>query len=176
MTAEEFVAELAKSAPSMEGLLKQGLTKKAAQAFRGSLTPKQRAQPIRAPKGAGEVGRLLAFYDCSRVEVGMVRFGEAPVRRGGRWEIGLVEADQLVIDSKSGILEVLELGHPSHVLWQCAASGEAFLGALSRASAVLSQRAIGEIPKKTLAKQLLDCVALAGGAEYEGFFKMLIGV
>jgi hypothetical protein len=175
MTAEEFVVELAKSAPALEDLLEQGLTQKAARAFRRSLTPKKRAVPGRAPKGAGEVGRLLTSYDCSAIEVGMVRFGAAPARRGGGWEVGLVEADHLVVDSKSGALEVLERGHSTHVLWRCAATGEAFLGALARAAAVLSQRAVGEVPKRALVKHVRECAALAGGDEYEAFFKMLVG-
>ena len=175
MTAEEFVAALPKTAPSVEDLRKQGLTKKAAQAFRRSLSPKAKKDGSTASKEGGEVARLITGYDCSSTEVGMVRFIEAPIRKKGSWEVGRVEADPLLVDATSGAVRVVEMGHPSHVLWDCAANGESFLSALARASAALSQRVVEEVPKKQMAKHLRNCVFEAGGEQYEAFFRMLLG-
>lgn len=176
MTADEFVAKVAAAAPTVDALKALGASPREAQTFLGMFTAKRRARPSApADPRLGELGTLLAAYDCARLELGMIRFTREPRRRQGAWMVGQVEADPLLVDESTGRIEVEADGQ---LLWACARSPGSFLEAVSVAAELLGRHAVDEALPDDLALTnafVARCAAAAGGAEYAAFYRMLFG-
>lgn len=176
MTADEFVAKVAAAAPTLDGLRALGATKREAQAFLGMFTAKRRARPsASADPRLGEIGALLAAYDCARLEIGMIHFAREPKRELGGWKVGEVEADPLLVDEAAGRITVEDGGR---LLWACAGNPGSFLEAVSVAAELLGRHAVDEALPDDLAVTnafVARCAAAAGGAEYAAFYRMLFG-
>ncbi|WZO96432.1 hypothetical protein EP7_003425 [Isosphaeraceae bacterium EP7] len=178
MNSDEFVMKLSASSPSIESLREVGLNTKEAEAFRAGFIclPRNNALPLIA---SNEILELANRWDVSRVEVGMVRLLGTPTHHSSGIQIGLVEADPLVITKTGSELVVEEVESAGHILWKTARSPGKFLDALGVAAKFFSDRTIGiidfddlEAVKATANK----CATLAGGDEYAEFYSMLLGV
>jgi hypothetical protein len=179
MNAQDFVSELESASPSVAALEALGMSRAEAEEIAARYRPLKRPHPVVVDAALGALGQLLGTYDCSCVEIGMVRFASAPAWDGACWVIGKVEADPLVLEPGTGLIRVEELGTARHVLWNCAKEGGAFLTALATAAALLGRLAVdeqAEEDKGALARTLQECTQLAGGGEYEAFYRMLLGV
>lgn len=116
-----------------------------------------------APRNVSEIERMIIEFDCSTLEVGLVRFNE-------RLEVGALgkcfaycEADALVI-TEDGRVGLVDHAAPQRVHQFCAASSEQFLDAL----ALVVTREKGQSNTEMLA----HCANAAGGSEYTDFFRM----
>lgn len=179
MNAQDFVARLERSGPSVAALEGKGLSRAEAEEFVRSFRAPKRAWPALVDADLGTVGQLLGQYDCSKVEVGMVRLRSLPVRDGKSWVIGQVEADPIILDVESGGVRVEEFGTKHHVLWRCAKDGDSFLAALATAVEVLGRMTVDESlhgDDMLRTRTLSNCTRDAGGSEYEPFYRMLLGV
>lgn len=177
MTAQEFVARLEAAAPSEKALQRQGLSRAEARDFARSFVPARRKRPTVAEAELGVIGRLLAEYVCSHVEIGMVRFPDEPFRNGDLWVIARVEADSMVLEPNSGEIAVHEFGTKQHVLWCCARDGESLLDALATASEYLGRKLVDDSLQDDDAQiALRACTSAAGGKRYGPFYRMLLGI
>ena len=178
MNANYFVRELSAIAPSIESLRELGLSETEAESFKAGYVCHHRRSPLPLT-ASNEMLDLAIRWDVSTIEVGMVRLlGTPSIRQGSGIQIGLVEADPLVIINSSSELIVEELGTAGHVLWKAARTPGQFLDALVVAAKFFSERTVGAIDfndlgtAKTIAN---ECATLAGGDEYTGFYHMLLG-
>lgn len=176
MLADVFVRELWRCAPTIDQLRAVGLDEVQARRFREKNRCLLRTSDDSADN-EHPLQDLLKRYDSSSVEIGMLRltslkeFPEYSV-------IGKAEADLLVIEHRSGEIQVRDHHDPVRIIWRGAASEDAFLDALLSLACFLVRGAINEVPWDD---QALNCseagrlASLAGGPTYEDFFKVLTG-
>lgn len=169
MNSREFVGALAKAAPSLESLVKEGFSKAEAEALRESYFCRERALP--SSKQRGELRRLITDMDCSRVEIGMMRLDSAVSEYRGSTRVGSVEADPLVVHD--GRVCVMESG-TAHILWNCAKDEQSFLAALIVVAGFLARGPDLEEQEARRATAI-QASRIAGGKEYVSFFEMLCG-
>ncbi|MGL5095431.1 MAG: hypothetical protein ACRDD1_07580, partial [Planctomycetia bacterium] len=126
-----------------------------------------------------EMIELASRWDVSKVEVGMVQLSGIPVPYHDRGtQVGVVEADPLVIIDADSELVVEDYFSPGHLLWRSARTPGQFLDALAVAASFLSDRTVGAVDFDDLdaAKVAANtCAALAGGDDYIEFYFMLLG-
>ena len=177
MNAGEFVSSLADAAPSIEDYKKVGLSTKEATSFRKKYFCEQRKTPL-AIAESNELFALMNRWITSTVEIGMVCLANAPAKTSQGVQVGVVEADPLVIHVNDE-MAVHEMGALDHILWPVAKSPNELLNALAVAAKFLSDRGVEKIDfedfdaAKGAAKQ---CASLAGGKRYYDFYSMLLGV
>lgn len=175
MKANEFVIKLAEVSPSIQDYLNCDLPAAEAQRFYESYQCHKR-ETTQSLSKTNELISLIDQWDTSNVEVGMVRLADAIIEYAQGLQVGVVEADPLVVCHNNELL-VYELNSCDHILWHVAKSGGDFLSALVVAAEFLGQRAIGKIDyldfntAKKIAKQ---CSDLAGGDKYLDFYNMLL--
>jgi hypothetical protein len=121
---------------------------------------------------------LLISYDCSRVEIGLVRLVLVPEETLNYFLVGYVDADILSFNKLTHRVEVLDYSNPRHVIWECAENGGKFLEAMLACAEYLISNLKASDDEENLLnlKEYTDrCIDIAGGDEYEDFYKMLLG-
>jgi hypothetical protein len=176
MNASEFVSVLAGAAPSIEDYKKVGLSSKEATSFRKSYFCPERKIPL-AIAESNELFALMNWWNVGTIEIGMVRLASAPAKMSLGFQVGVVEADPLVIHANDE-MAVHEFGTLDHILWPVAKSPNNFLNALAVVAKFISDRGVDKIDfedfdaAKAVTKQ---CTTLAGGKRYYDFYSMLLG-
>ena len=177
MLADQFVFRLSLAAPSLERLAAVGIVgDEAAEILRSfNCIPRE---GLRKPTiEMDELIRLVEQWDSTAVEIGMLRFSGGSKQTSMGVQVGLIEADPLVVRSDGHVI-VYELGMEEHVLWLVANSGAQLLDAVLIAAVALNERLFvdesidrGEGVRRIAAQ----CSEAAGGAQFKDFFEMLLG-
>jgi hypothetical protein len=176
MTPEYFVLKLKELSPTKEILAANGFGDEEIAQIMKSYICVPRAGDVNAPSDA--LLRLLSAYDCSNLEVGLIRFKEEFVEEAAYYIVGEVEADILVISKTTKEVCVLDHTVPEHVVSFCASTSDAFLGALLSFASFLFQRLKDEtlFDNTAFTKHWVHlCAEKAGGEKYLDFYKMLLG-
>jgi len=84
-----------------------------------------------------EIVALLTGWNAGKIEIGMIRLFDEPVQINEGLQIGLVEADPLVIATE-GEMIVYEK-NSQHILWRVAQNPDYFLDALVIAADFLTK-------------------------------------
>ncbi len=131
MKAEEFVEKLASISPSIEYLYSLGYLQEVAEEIRKSyFLPKSCSKK---PIYDDPLVNLITNYDTSEFRLGLVTLGKTKnsfLPTSDKIHIGAIESDILVINPKSGEVELLDHGQTDYVMEVCAVSGNRFLDAL----------------------------------------------
>jgi hypothetical protein len=120
---------------------------------------------------------LVQNYDATSLEIGMVTFLEKIEEERDYLSFGKFEIDDLVIKKSTGNILMLGEGK-DHVLYPCAQNGDKFLDALLIAANFFEMRSMDDVlyEDQQLTCQLaIECSEIAGGVEYEDFYKMFLG-
>jgi hypothetical protein len=176
MNATQFAKALADSAPDVQKLIDVGLSEAEAYRFRDAYICNPRITQVLIHDDA--VCKLLAAYDVSHVEIGMISFLKDPVQNGDFIQIGKWEADPLKIVLRDQSIIVHELGSKEHILARCASTPHQFLDALAVAAPVLGRcswdvNLSGNVNRLRVTAK--ECANAAGGLVYESFFMTLLG-
>ncbi len=169
MTAEEFVRRLAKAMPDRLALTAYGLEDDEIATTQAVFRAQRR--PSRAPAGASELARLVVEFDCSHVEVGLVRFGARLERRPFGVIVAFCEAEPVVV-APDGRIVLHDHARPKSELMRCAVDSEHFLDALGVFVDMTRDKAVWN---GRFQEAVATCGRAAGGAEYDDFFRMLCG-
>jgi hypothetical protein len=175
MKADDFVRTLLDTCPTMESLLRKGLSEKGAMEERGSYMCVLR--PNVAPL-VDPLLDLLSRYDCSKVEIGMIRFMSAPTDVGELWQIGKDEADPIVLDKVTGEVTLRSLSHPDHTISKCASTSSRFLDAVAlcaRSLTHLSEHDPRGEDQEACHRFAHECGNAAGSAAYTRYYMTLLG-
>lgn len=175
MKAEQFVERLEALAPAITDFQKVGLNEDEAIAERKTYHCDKRTKPLSLPD-SNEVVVLLTGWNAGQIEIGMIRLFDEPIQINGGLQIGLVEADPLVITDE-GEMIVYET-NSQHILWRVAQSPDFFLDALVIAADFLTKTGLDIIDFEDIdaAKQASNsCAAVVGGSNYTQFYLMLLG-
>lgn len=177
MTADEFARHLAAAAPSADSLAKVGMTGIAMAHFRQSFLSQQRVELANTEIEDAAI-TLVDRWDARNVEIGMVRFLNGTSLLSNGTQIGIVEADPLVVLPQSGELAVVDADLPNQILWYVAEDGRHLLDALLLAARFFVRRVIGEIDLEDMQSARAQshlCSTAAGGDKYHPFYSMLLG-
>ncbi len=177
MDAESFKKALEEAKPSIEALMRDGLSWDDAMDITASWEVRDRTHREQNLLPDRTLSELFSRCDVSKIEVGMVRLHKnpEPVRRG--WQIGQVEADDLILDINSGEIIVLSIDAVDHIMWRCARNGSSFLSALALTAEYYGKCAINDLHGKEAQKHAFEaCTLAAGGPSYSNFYRMLLGV
>ncbi len=123
-----------------------------------------------------EIVALLTGWNAGKIEIGMIRLFDEPVQINEGLQIGLVEADPLVIATE-GEMIVYEK-NSQHILWRVAQNPDYFLDALVIAADFLTKTGLDIIDFEDVeaAKEAAnDCAVTVGGSNYTQFYIMLLG-
>lgn len=177
MDAESFKKALEEAKPSIEELMKDGLSRNDAVDISASWEVRDRDHPEQISLPDRALSELFSGYDVSKIEVGMARFFKNPLPVPSGWQIGEVEADDLILDINSGEIIVLSIDAVDHIMWKCARDGRSFLGALALAAEYCGKCAINDLHGTAAQIHAFEaCTLAAGGSSYSNFYRMLLGV
>ncbi|MFB6455602.1 hypothetical protein ACE38W_10060 [Chitinophaga sp. Hz27] len=177
MTASKFIEELKSQVPSDDILAEKKISE---------FTIERTVEPLKNLNT--QFGKaltdnviidLLNKYDLSKVEIGMVVFSKTVTEDDSYFYIGTVEVDLLVINKKSGIIQVLEYDQPNHTLWDCANNSVAFLQALLVCNGYFWECLLDDVVYNDDLKRAATverCAHIAGGDAYYDFYAMLAGL
>lgn len=168
MNANDFVEALADIAPSENEYLRDGFSKEDARELRKNYHRSKRDGEL-AISSSDELLVLMSIWNTRDLEIGMVALRDKPVRTKRGLQVGVFDADSLLMLDSTGELVVEKYGHQCH---RVAASGERFLDALIVAGRFLESAEVDDITKATSTAD--ECATLAGGPDYYGFYAMLL--
>lgn len=175
MKASEFIEGLKGISVRTDLLKKQGVS--------DQFIEDRKRFYLAAYKGGGHVSQyplveLVENYDCSNVEIGMIKFDERVEVKGRFIFTGRFEVDDLAIDLTTGSVVMLECGL-EHILYNCAQNDSSFLEAILNIAVFLERRTVEEglYENEELNIQMAEEFGdIAGGEKYYDFYKMMLGV
>jgi len=168
MKAEEFLRHLGTAMPDQHVLADYGLDEDEIADIQATFVAPRR--PSTADPAAGELERMIVEFDCSRVEIGLVRLhGEITSRPEGL-VFASCEADPLVVRA-DGCVAMCDHAVARSVAFVCAADSERFLDAMAVYVEFRAEKDAG----KSRADAAEECAKAAGGSEYRGFYRLLCG-
>jgi|ERR1041385_3980770 hypothetical protein len=174
MNTDDFCQKLRSLAPSQEALQSFGLSRDASKKDVASYTCRRVSQKA----ASNVVLDLCSNFDVSFLEIGAVRLN-APVNFDRyHWQIGLFEADPIVLPKQGGPIVVRDHDDLSRDLCVCATAPERFLPAMLRAAEFLTHCLFHPNARRESngIAALQACVSLAGGKTSENFYYILLGL
>ena len=176
MNAETFIKLLKENAPTIASLRAQGLSEKEAADF--ILNYEAREKSKSANSNLDELLRLQILYYLDTIEVGMISFAETFYEDENYIYVGNFEADHLVINKSTKMIQVLEYGTDRHLLWDCAINSANFLSAISKGVLFNVEWLSNKddlSDQEAFYKKALICSNLAGGNQFLDFYLVFLG-
>jgi len=171
MRAEEFIDRLRFAMPSAEVLGGYGLDEQEVQEIQDGFRVSSRSEPEQSANDVGEIGRLLGLYDCTSLEVGLVRFDAKVTTIYGGHRFGACEADPLAV-KPSGAVVMYDHAISGAEVVRCAADPERFLDALAEFLQVRSEK---DVWKGRATQAAERCRIASGEPSSFPFYQMLCG-
>ena len=168
MTADEFLRHLEQAMPERSSLEAHGLDEDDIEAIQSTYVA-----PLRATTTASdvsEVERLVLDFDCSNVEVGLVRFNDRPMASPRGTCFAYCEADPLVV-LRDERVALCDHASPQTIVLLCARDSSRFLDAMA---AFVSLRRDKAAWKGRVEQAATRCAHSAGGPEYQAFYRSLV--
>ena len=165
MEAKEFLKALSKVAPKKEDFDKYNLPDQYVnQSLETYVCSRKEYNDVLS--GNNTVLQLLNLYDCSKMEIGNVRFLKDAIEFDDYFEIGSVEIDILVLNKITLEIEVRDHDSVDYVIWPCTANGGNLLDALILCAdffaAKIKDPAL-EKNNKYIFDRVNECAEAAGG-------------
>lgn len=169
MNAEEFVTAVERSMPTRETLIEYGLDEDEIDGIQAAFRCPSRGRAT-VPRGSvSELERLVIEYDCSTLEVSLLRFTEAPKSHEDGVIVAYWEADPVMV-TNSGEIVAIDHENPNGKSTPCGADSERFLAAIAFLVEGIGKKAQWRGRAAELAEA---CAERAGGAVFSGFFGSL---
>ncbi len=169
MNAETFLKCLQDVIPSRESLEDYGLENDEIEEIQATFLAPAKKSP--EEEQGDEVQRMLANFDCSRIEIGLIRFQDKVRSHLYGTMFAFCEADPLVI-RKDGSIAMYDHANPDSMQLECAVNSERFLDALAKFIDIRSKKSNWK-GRTVEAAEL--CANTAGGSQYCEFFRQLCG-
>ena len=169
MRAEHFLNNVQLSAPSLRTLEDFGLDQDEIEEIRLAFQCQRKPDATDDGPFRNELERMLHLYDCSNLEIGLIRFSSDPRRTVAGVAIGCVEADPLIVHD-DGQVATYDHADEQEMMLPCARTAEHFLEALSTFLHLRIEE--GSRPRNArMAAEL--CAHAAGGLQYLSFYEVL---
>jgi hypothetical protein len=121
---------------------------------------------------------LVNNYDAPDEFLGMLTFDLKPYEDEDYYYFARFEADLLAINKVYKNIQLLEFGTDNHVLYNCASNGGRFLDALLLCAEIIERcdsDLIFSENDNLICELSKECGERAGGSQFTGFYKMLLG-
>lgn len=168
MSGEQFVAHLRRAMPDRETLEEYGLDPDEVADIQATFVA--HARTSNGFTASNEIEQMLADFDCSKVEVGLVRFLE----RGEGHSLGKVfafcEADRLILRPDGAIVMLPHSGTGGEI--RCAASPAQFLDAIALFADMIADKSAWKGKTNIAAER---CATAAGVPSDGDFYRLLCG-
>lgn len=168
MTADEFLRHLEQAMPERASLEGHGLDKDEIEALQATFVAPARATTTATE--VSEVERMVLDFDCSKIEVGLVRFNDGPAASPHGTCFAYCEADPLVV-LRDGRIALFDHASPRTLLQPCAPDSSRFFDAMA---AFVSLRREKAAWKGRAEEAATRCAEAAGGREYRAFYRGLV--
>lgn len=167
MNAEEFLQQVEKAMPERSILEEYGLEADEIADIQATFIAQRRSPSSTTARS--EVERLVAEFDCSRLEIGLVRFSEELTAFADGRCFGACEADPLVV-RPDGSIALYDHAQPASMLHVCANDAERFLDGLATFVRIRGEKStwVGRVEEAAKAY-----AHSAGGSKYKDFFRSL---
>ncbi len=178
MNKDSFVKEIKRYTPSRDDFKGLGVSEGFIERELKKYDCFQREAPISNVFINSEVLHLVNWYDCSKLEIGVLRFSNIISETEDHYLIGEIEADVLAVNKITLEIEVLDYTDLNWVIWSCAQNGQMFLDAILLSAEYFSKMLTNDDLNQDTAfrhKYVLECAEKAGGGKYIEFYKLLLG-
>jgi hypothetical protein len=170
MRAEEFVQRLQAVMPSRECLQDYGLDEDEIEDVQSTfIAVRRNVGQAKEALSSSEIERLFELFDCTQVEIGLIRFGNRPTNHDNGICFAECEADLLVLNH-DGRIVLYDHDHGADEGLPCAVNASYFLDALAE---FLTIRHDKQIWKGRVLEAASKCAHVAGGTEYQKFYELL---
>lgn len=167
MNAETFIKSIENVKPSRESLEDYGLEDEEIEEILATFMAP--AKKISKEEQNDEIQRMLTSFDCSKIEIGLIRFQDEVRAHSYGKMFAFCEADPLVIRA-DGSIAMYDHANPDPVPLECAGNSEKFLDALAKFIDIRSKKSNWK-GRTVEAAEL--CAKAAGGSQYCDFFRQL---
>ena len=172
-----FVSKIQECEPTVEEMIKFGLSKEEASSALTERVAKKREKKLEL--GDNDIlFELFSLFEMGSIRVGMIEFLSKPLEREETYIIAKVDIDWIILDTKEKKI-YLENGEDGSKIFSCAINSDSFLSALSVAACFLSRCSLNtELARNQEEKLKIvdECAELAGGKEYWDFYAYLVGI
>ncbi len=168
MSGEQFVAHLRRAMPNRETLEEYGLDADEVADIQATFVA-----PARTSSGfiaGNEINQMMADFDCSKVEVGLVRFLEQGEGHSLGRVFAMCEADRLILRPDGAIVMLPHGGTGGEI--PCAVSPAQFLNAIATFVDMRTDKSAWKGKTDIAAER---CAAAAGVPSDSDFYRLLCG-
>lgn len=167
MNADDFLRHVERTMPTRADLGDYGLDDAEIREVQSTFMAPRRAHA--ASVQTSTVERMILDFDCSKLELGLVRFNERPFPLPAGSCFAVCEADPLVV-TESGSIALCDHAKPESLPRECAATADTFLDAMAVFASVRADKRtwLGKVENAAQA-----CAEAAGGQRYVHFFRSL---
>jgi hypothetical protein len=170
MNSSDFLSALNMAMPSREELEAYGLSSNEIDGVQGSFRFIERNPSGISLASRSEAERMIVEFDCSALEVGLVRFLDRPREHRHGVQVAFCETDPIVV-CPDGTVAMYDHANADKAV-NCAADSEHFLDGLSVFLTVRREKAKW---KGRAQEAAALCANKAGGLLYMEFFRLLCG-
>lgn len=174
MTANDFSIKFRLQAPKFEYLVSAGLSDIGAQRDIDGYNCISKGTNF---EYGDELLNLIANFDLSKVEIGMIRLNNAIQVEGDFYILGTEEVDPLVMYKFNHEISLVDHTDQDHIICYCAENGDKFLDAILVAREFCEERARNpelELDEDIIKRKVDECAKLAGGEKYATFYESMI--
>lgn len=173
MKSDSFVKRLKELAPSSNDLVKLGVSEKFILDFINSFNCKIKNIGFHHDN---EMIELVMKYDVTKLEIGMITFFDSVAENENYYFVGKFEQDYLCLKKKTGEIVVVDNYDKNREIYKCANFASNFLDAILLSAAFLTERLLEVTNENDSELNSIKRISLlAGGSEYENFYKTLLG-
>lgn len=167
MNAQTFLRLVERTMPSRTSLEEYGLDDEEIEEIRSTFLAPKRGPSDKADLSAVE--RMVVEFDCSKLELGLVRFNDRLIPLPWGTCFGYCEADPLVL-TEDGTVALCDHARPDLAPQLCAENADLFLDAMATFVSLRSEKAewMGKVDQAAV-----KCATAAGGRKYVDFFRSL---
>lgn len=170
MNSSDFLNALSEAMPTNDELKEYGLNSEEIDGVQASFRFIARNLLNEKIAVGSELERMIVEYDCSTVEVGLIRFLPRPQMHHNGVQVAYCEADPIIVNA-SGVVTMHSHDDPDASIL-CAADSQSFLDALS---VFIKMRREKSHWKGRVEEAANLCSMKAGGGNSIPFFLMLCG-
>ncbi len=167
MNAQHFLRHIERAMPSRASMQEYGLDNEEIEEMRSTFLAPRR--PVSIADGLSQIEQLIVGFDCSKLEVGLVRFNGRLVPHRAGTCFAYCEADPLVL-VEDGSVWLCDHVQPDSVFQPCAESADRFLDAMATFASIRSD---GESWMGRTGEAVDLCATAAGGERFADFFRLL---
>jgi hypothetical protein len=167
MRADSFIKHLKLSMPSRELLAEYGLDEDEISDIQTTFTAN--SKKVSSHSESDEVLKMIEEYDCSKIEVGLVRFIDSPIPHAFGTIFAYCEADFLVLQ-RDGSIALYDHAAPETKLFDCALNSSHLLDGLAEFIDIRQEKSKWQ---GRIEDAVLICSNAAGGGDYKDFFRLL---